>query len=44
MTGALYHLGRLCVRRRWIVLAIWLVVFVALAAWARALGPMSATT
>src|ERR671925_45813 len=39
MTGALFHLGRLCVRRRWIVLAIWLVVFVVLAAWARSLGP-----
>ena len=39
MTGALFHLGRLCVRRRWIVLAIWLVVFGALGAWGRALGP-----
>ena len=39
MTGGLYRLGRLCVRRRWVVLAIWLVVFVALAGWARALGP-----
>jgi putative drug exporter of the RND superfamily len=39
MTGALFHLGRLCVRRRWIVLAIWLLVFVLLGAWARHLGP-----
>jgi RND superfamily putative drug exporter len=39
MTGALYHLGRICVRRRWIVLAIWLLVFAALALWARSVGP-----
>ena len=26
MTGGLYRLGRLCVRRRWIVLAVWLVL------------------
>ncbi len=39
MTGALFRLGRLCVRRRWIVLAIWLLIFAALAVWARALGP-----
>jgi putative drug exporter of the RND superfamily len=38
MTGALYHLGRLCVRRRWVVLAIWLVAFVGLAAFARSVG------
>lgn len=29
MTGALYHLGRLSVRRRWLVLSIWLLVFAA---------------
>ena len=39
MTKALFHLGRLCVRHRWIVLAIWLLIFVGLAHWARALGP-----
>jgi putative drug exporter of the RND superfamily len=39
MTGALFHLGRLCVRRRWLVLVVWLLIFVALAVWARALGP-----
>jgi putative drug exporter of the RND superfamily len=39
MTGALFHLGRFCVRWRWAVLAIWLVVFVLLAAWARSVGP-----
>jgi putative drug exporter of the RND superfamily len=38
MTGALFHLGRLCVRRRWTVAAIWLLVFASLALWARALG------
>ena len=26
MTGALFHLGGLCVRRRWIVLAVWLLI------------------
>jgi putative drug exporter of the RND superfamily len=39
MTAALFHLGRLCVRRRWVVLAVWLVVFAALAVWARSAGP-----
>ena len=39
MTGALFHLGRFCVRRRWIVLAVWLLVFAVLAIWGRALGP-----
>jgi putative drug exporter of the RND superfamily len=39
MTGALFHLGRFCVRRRWIVLAAWLLVFAVLAIWGRALGP-----
>ena len=39
MTGLLYRLGGFCVRRRWAVLAVWLVVFVALAGWARSVGP-----
>jgi RND superfamily putative drug exporter len=39
MTGALYHLGGFCARRRWAVLAVWLVVLVALGAWARSRGP-----
>jgi RND superfamily putative drug exporter len=38
MTGGLYRLGGLCVRRRWIVLAAWLLVFAALAVFARSLG------
>jgi putative drug exporter of the RND superfamily len=39
VTGALYHLGRLCVRRRWIVLGAWVLVFAVLAMWARSVGP-----
>jgi putative drug exporter of the RND superfamily len=39
VTHLLYGLGRLCVRRRWIVLAAWLVVFAALAIAARSVGP-----
>jgi len=39
MTGAPFRVGSLCVRRRWLVLAVWLLVFAALAFWARALGP-----
>lgn len=39
MTGALYGVGRLCVRRRWVVLVVWLVVFVGLAVAARSVGP-----
>ncbi len=39
MTGGLYRLGGICVRRRWIVLAAWLLVFAALAVFARSLGP-----
>jgi RND superfamily putative drug exporter len=39
MTGGLYRLGGICVRRRWIVLAAWLLVFAALALFARSLGP-----
>jgi RND superfamily putative drug exporter len=35
----LYRVGRMCVRRRWVVLAAWLVVFAALAVWARSAGP-----
>ena len=38
MTGGLYSLGRVCVRHKWIVLAVWLVVFVGLAIGARSLG------
>src|SRR5919109_2563629 len=39
MTPALYRLGRLCVRRRWIVVALWLTVFAGLAVAARTVGP-----
>jgi RND superfamily putative drug exporter len=39
VTPLLYGLGRLCVRRRWIVLASWLAIFAALAAAARSVGP-----
>jgi RND superfamily putative drug exporter len=39
MTSALFHLGRLCVRRRRTVLAAWLLVFAVLAIWARSVGP-----
>src|ERR1700754_2980397 len=39
MTRVLYGLGRLCVRRRWIVLGLWLVVFVVSAVAARSVGP-----
>ena len=38
MTGGLYRLGRVCVRHRWIVLAVWIVVFVGLAVGARSMG------
>jgi RND superfamily putative drug exporter len=39
MTRLLYGLGGLCVRRRWAVLGVWLVVFAALAIGARSVGP-----
>jgi len=39
MTGPLYALGRLCVRRRFVVLGVWLAIFAGLIAWAAALGP-----
>jgi RND superfamily putative drug exporter len=39
LTGALFHIGRFCVRRRWLVLATWLVIFAVLAFLARAAGP-----
>jgi putative drug exporter of the RND superfamily len=39
MTSVLYRLGHGCVRHRWVVLAFWLLVFVALAVAARAVGP-----
>jgi RND superfamily putative drug exporter len=38
MTAVLYRLGGACVRHRFIVLIVWLVVFVALGAWARSAG------
>jgi putative drug exporter of the RND superfamily len=38
VTGGLYRLGGFCVRRRWIVLALWLVAVVALAVAARSAG------
>jgi putative drug exporter of the RND superfamily len=38
MTGGLYRLGGFCARRRWIVLAVWLVAFVGLAVAARSAG------
>jgi putative drug exporter of the RND superfamily len=38
VTGGLYRLGRLCVRHRWIVLAVWIVVFAGLAVGARSVG------
>jgi putative drug exporter of the RND superfamily len=39
VTGALFGLAKLCVRRRWIVVAAWLLVFAVLAVWARSAGP-----
>jgi RND superfamily putative drug exporter len=39
MTSVLYRLGHVCVRRRWVVLAVWLTVFAALAVAARSVGP-----
>ena len=39
MTRLLYGLGGLCVRRRWAVLGVWLVVFAVLAIAARTVGP-----
>jgi putative drug exporter of the RND superfamily len=38
MTAGLYRLGKLSVRRRWIVLAIWAVILVVLVGWARSAG------
>ena len=38
MSTALYRLGRFAVRRRWVVLAAWLVVVVALFGFCRATG------
>ena len=38
MTGALYALAQACVRRRWIVLAVWLVATVALVSVSKGLG------
>jgi RND superfamily putative drug exporter len=39
MTALLYGLGRLCVRRRWLVIGAWLAVFAVLAIAARSVGP-----
>src|SRR3954453_3858933 len=39
VTGALYGLAKLCVRRRWIVVAAWLLIFAVVAVWARCAGP-----
>src|SRR5262245_20607541 len=39
MTSVLYRLGHGCVRHKWIVLALWLTIFAALAIAARAVGP-----
>jgi putative drug exporter of the RND superfamily len=39
MTRLLYGLGHFCVRRRWIVLGVWVVVFAVLAIAARSVGP-----
>ncbi len=39
MTPLLYRLGGFCVRRRWVVVAAWLAVFLALAGAARSVGP-----
>src|SRR5512132_3454017 len=38
MTGPLYRLGHFCVRHRLVVIAIWIVVFLALIAGARVVG------
>ncbi len=38
MTGVLYAVGRFCTRRRWLVLAVWLLMTVALVAVAQRLG------
>ena len=39
MTPLLYRLGGLCVRHRWVVLAVWLTIFALLGAAARSVGP-----
>jgi putative drug exporter of the RND superfamily len=39
MTSVLYRLGHVCVRRRWVVLALWLTVFAGMAVAARTVGP-----
>ena len=45
VTGGLYSLGRVCVRHRWVVLGVWLVVFVGARRRGRAAsGPTSTTT
>ena len=44
MTAPLYHLGRLCARFRWPVIAIWLAAVIGLGAWAGAVGSQEADT
>jgi RND superfamily putative drug exporter len=39
VTGVLYRLAQLCIRRRRVVIAVWLVVVAVLAVWARSAGP-----
>jgi RND superfamily putative drug exporter len=39
MTSVLYRLGHLCVRHRWVVLALWLTLFAGMAIAARTVGP-----
>jgi putative drug exporter of the RND superfamily len=39
VTGPLYRLGGLCVRHRRIVLLGWVVLLIAIAAWAKSMGP-----
>ncbi len=42
MNAALYHLGRFCVRFRWVVIAFWLILVVALGTQANKLGSQPA--
>jgi RND superfamily putative drug exporter len=39
VTRLLYGLGHVCIRRRWLVLGVWLLVFAVLAVAARSFGP-----
>ena len=38
MTGPLYHLGRFCARRHWLVIVLWVLLAVALGIAARTAG------